>query len=179
MNNKKSQRRHENRDDLVGEHALGDALQLVLLVCFLVVWVLDSFVFKWSTFLADGFPAYIQIPLALLVLSGSGILARMGLQIVFGEVRPEPMVIRKGVFGIVRHPIYVACILFYLGMILTTLSLLSIAVWIVIVPFYYIISKYEEKLLLQKFGADYEDYMRSVPMWIPRLISAKSIINDD
>jgi hypothetical protein len=45
-------RRHENREDLVGEHPFGDAGQLIFLIVFLALWALDSFVFRFSTFLA-------------------------------------------------------------------------------------------------------------------------------
>jgi protein-S-isoprenylcysteine O-methyltransferase Ste14 len=31
------------------------------------------------------------------------------------------------------------------------------------------IAKFEEKLLLARFGDDYEKYLREVPMWLPRL----------
>lgn len=169
MPERNKRKRHEGRADLAGEHPFGDAGQLVLLCVFLLVWVADSFFFNWTTFLQDGFPSWIQIPLSLFVLAASAYLAMSGLRIVFGEVRKQPEVIRKGVFGIVRHPVYFASILFYLGLILSSLSLLSAAIWIFIVLFYYYISRYEEKLLLQKFGPAYEEYKRKVPMLIPGL----------
>lgn len=169
MSERKKAKRHEERTDLVGEHPFGDAGQLVLLVVFLAVWSADSFFFNWTTFLQDGFASWIQAPLTLLIMAASAFLAMSGLSIVFGEVREPPKVIDKGVFGIVRHPIYFASILFYLGLTLSTLSILAAAVWIVIVLFYYLISRFEEKLLLQNFGPAYAEYMRRVPMMIPGL----------
>jgi hypothetical protein len=44
---------HQHRGDLTGEHAFSDMGQLILLVIFLVVWIADSFVFKYSTFLTQ------------------------------------------------------------------------------------------------------------------------------
>jgi hypothetical protein len=35
---------HAGRTDLAGEHPFGDAYQLILLVLFLLIWGLDSFV---------------------------------------------------------------------------------------------------------------------------------------
>lgn len=87
-----------------------------------------------------------------------------------GEKRETPEVVDKDVFGMVCHPIYLAAILFYLGMIMFTFSLFSIGVWIIIIIFYHLISRYEEDLLLKKFGKEYEDYMKRVPMWFPRLV---------
>ena len=159
----------ENREDLVGEHFFGDLGQLILLVIFLIVWIADSFFLHYSTFLSEHVPLFLQLPISLGVLFYSGYLAKAGLKIVFGEVRETPSVIRKGVFNTVRHPIYLGAILFYPGLITLSFSLLSVIVWIIIILFYHFIARYEEKLLLQKFGKEYEKYIKEVPMWIPYL----------
>jgi protein-S-isoprenylcysteine O-methyltransferase Ste14 len=52
-------------------------------------------------------------------------------------------------------------------MILLSFSLASVIVWLVIIVFYYFISKFEEKLLLEKFGSEYETYRKRVPMLFP------------
>jgi len=158
---------HQHRSDLTGEYAFGDMGQLILLVIFLVVWIADSFVFKYSTFLTQYISNYIRVPIALIVLVISGLLARAGLNTVFGKIREEPQVITTGVFSIVRHPIYLGSILLYFGFILFSLSLLSVLVWILIIVFYYMISRYEEKLLTQRFGSVYEEYKKKVSMLLP------------
>ncbi|MBN2541229.1 isoprenylcysteine carboxylmethyltransferase family protein [bacterium] len=162
-------RKHRQRKDLIGEHVWGDTGQIILLLSFMTVWILDSFIFNWSTFPAQYVSNYIRIPLGAILLIISGYLAKNGLHIIFGEVRDKPTVVRKGVFSVVRHPIYLASILVYLAMIVFSLSLLSIAMWLVIIIFYHLISRYEERLLLTELGADYRDYMKQVPMWIPRI----------
>ncbi len=158
---------HQHRGDLTGEHAFSDMGQLILLVVFLVVWIADSFVFKYSTFLTQYVSNYIRVPIALIVLVISGLLAWTGLKIVFRETREKPQVITTGVFSIVRHPIYLSSILLYLGFILLSLSLFSVLVWFIIIIFYYQISRYEEKLLTQRFGSAYEEYKKKVPMLLP------------
>ena len=158
---------HQHRGDLTGEHAFSDMGQLIFLVVFLIVWIADSFVFKYSTFLTQYVSNYIRVPIALIVLVISGLLAWTGLKIVFRETREEPQVITTGVFSIVRHPIYLSSILLYLGFILLSLSLLSTLVWFIIIIFYYMISRYEEKLLTQRFGSAYEEYKKKVPMLLP------------
>ena len=163
---------HQHRGDLTGEHAFSDMGQLIFLVVFLVVWIADSFVFKYSTFLTQYVSNYIRVPIALIVLVISGLLAWTGLKIVFGETREKPQVITSGVFSIVRHPIYLSSILLYLGFILLlSLSLFSALVWILIIVFYYMISVYEEKLLIQRFGSAYEEYKKKVPMLFPIKLS--------
>ena len=156
-----------NRPDLIGEHRLGDAGQLILLVLFLVIWVLDSFVLSYSTRMINIIPWYIRYPLAIAVMVFAGYLARSGLRTVFGEVKPEPQVYSTGVFSIVRHPIYLGSILTYLGFIFFTLSLASFLFWILIIIFYFYISRYEERLLLKHFGDQYREYQSRVPMLFP------------
>jgi len=158
---------HQHRGDLTGEHAFSDIGQLILLIIFLIVWIADSFIFEYSTFLTQYISNYIRVPIALIVLVISGLLAWTGLKIVFRETRKEPQVITTGVFSIVRHPIYLSSILLYLGFILLSLSLLSVLVWFIIIVFYYMISRYEERLLTQRFGSAYEEYKKKVPMLLP------------
>ena len=157
------------RDDLTGEHKFGDMGQLIIVILFSIVWVLDSFVFKYTTFLNNYIPLAVQIPLGIILALGAFFLARSGMKVVFGEVRDKPGVIRKGVFWVVRHPIYNAEILFYLGLLLIRTSLAAAAVWIIAIGFLHYISRYEEKLLLARFGDDYKRYMKDVPMYFPRV----------
>ena len=162
---------HQHRGDLTGEHAFSDMGQLIFLIIFLIVWIADSFVFKYSTFLTQYVSNYIRVPIALIILIMSGLLAGFGLNTVFKEVREEPQVITTGVFSIVRHPIYLGSILLYLGFILLSLSLLSVLIWFIVIIFYYMISRHEEKLLTQRFGSVYEEYKKRVPMLFPIKLS--------
>lgn len=162
-------KRNEDRDDLAGEHALGDLGQIVLLIIFLTTWIVDSFIINYSTFLSISIAPIIRISLSIIVFFLSLYLARKSLKIVFGETRQEPGVIVKGPFKLIRHPIYVSAVLFYLGLLLLSPSILAAIIWIFIMVFYYFISRYEERLLLEKFGDAYAEYMKKVPMFIPRL----------
>jgi len=47
-----------------GEHPYGDLGQLVILIGFLAIWILDSFVFRFSTFLSPHVPFYLRLILA-------------------------------------------------------------------------------------------------------------------
>lgn len=160
---------HPDREDLTGEHARGDLGQIVLLVIFITAWTLDSFVLHYSTFCARYVSLYVRIPLALLILFCGGYCAKKGHDIVFGETGEVPQIFRTGIFGIVRHPLYLGSLLFYLALITLTLSLIAKALWVVIIVFYYYIARYEETLLVHRFGSAYEAYQREVPMFIPRL----------
>ncbi|MGD2147667.1 MAG: isoprenylcysteine carboxylmethyltransferase family protein [Anaerolineae bacterium] len=167
MGERHTRRSAAHRDDLTGEHAVGDGGQLAFALLFGAVWIVDTFFLRRTTFLNRLVPLGIRIPLGGVLLALAGYLASKGLSIVFGEVREEPTVITKSVFGVIRHPIYLAEILAYLGLLLMSLSLAAAAVWVGAIAFLHAISRYEEKLLLARFGDAYAAYMREVPMWLP------------
>ena len=162
-------RRHAHWDDLTGEHRLGDAGQLLLAVLFFIVWIADTFFLHWTTFLNPYVPLWVRILVAAGLMVLAGWMAQTGMSIVFGQERQEQTVIRESVFGVVRHPIYLSEILLYLGFLILSLSLAAGGVWLVAIGFLHAISRYEERLLLARFGEAYERYKRDVPMWIPRL----------
>lgn len=170
MEKEKIFKKHEGRKDLAGEHAFGDIGQVILLIIFLIVWIADSFFIKFSIMTSDYFSIYIRIPIALIVLFIAVYLAKQGLTIVFAEVRENPIVIRKGVFSVVRHPIYLGAILFYPTLLILSFSLAATIVWVAVIIFYSYLCKHEEKLLIETFGQDYEKYKSEVPMLIPRVI---------
>ena len=159
----------EIEKQLTGEHRVGDAGQVIFIFIFLGVWIADSFALKYTTFLNHSIPVVARIVLAVILFIFSGYMAMKGMHIVFGQVREKPEVIREGVFNKVRHPIYLSEILLYLALICLSISLAAAIVWILTIVFLHFISRYEERLLLERFGEAYEQYMREVPMWIPRL----------
>jgi protein-S-isoprenylcysteine O-methyltransferase Ste14 len=164
---RKKGRRHW--DELTGEHTLGDAGQAFFACLFGVVWVTDTYFLSYTTFLNEYIPSIIRVVLGVAFLVLSAYLASTGLAIVFGAGRRNTEVIKEGVFNYVRHPIYLGEILFYLGLLMLSMSLAAFLVWLMTIGFLHYISRHEERLLLARFGTDYEQYMRAVPMWIPQL----------
>ncbi|MCK4879029.1 MAG: isoprenylcysteine carboxylmethyltransferase family protein [Bacteroidales bacterium] len=166
-----STKKHTKHPHLAGEHRWGDMGQLILFFMFLGVWITDSFLFQYSTSLEEVVPDYIRVIVAGLVLLAGWYLARGGMKAVFGTVREKPEVINTGVFRIVRHPIYLGAILFYLGATLITMSIASAALWLLIIGFYIGISRYEERILTEAFGNDYLEYKKKTGMLFPKLRS--------
>ncbi len=163
---------HRHNDNLAGEHRTGDIGQLIIFCLFMALWISDMFL-RYSGFLNEYVPVEIRLPFGILLLIVSGYMAGTGLSIVFGKKAQSQGVIKKGVFSFVRHPIYLSEIILYLGLLVLSMSLAAALIWIIGIFFLHYISRYEEKLLLAKFGKEYGQYMREVPMWFPRLYRNK------
>lgn len=166
-------KRHPDHPHLTGEHKWGDRGQLILLLLFLVIWITDSFVFQYSISLTEKVPNLVRMPVAAVIFIAGGLLAWGGMKAVFGTERTRSEVIQTGVFRIVRHPIYLGAILFYIGATISTLSIVSAIILIVIIAFYFLISRYEEQILIEEFGDEYLKYKKKVGMLFPKLSQKK------
>lgn len=166
---RKSDRKQHDHRNLTGEHQLGHAGQLIIAVVFALVWLLDTFGFKSTIFLNDYIPNIIRTIIGFAWLILAGYLAKSSHDTIFRETQETSAVIRKGLYKIIRHPMYLSEILLYLGLLSFSISIAAVVVWIIAVGFFYYICRYEEQLLLQRFGDDYRKYLTEVPMWIPRI----------
>jgi protein-S-isoprenylcysteine O-methyltransferase Ste14 len=151
-----------------GEHPFGDVVQLILLFAFLIVWTADSFFLRASTFLSMEVPLYVRLILLGLAILCAVYLARSGHAVVSHHERPE-RVVSTGAFRYVRHPLYLASLLFYLGLAVSTASLFSFALLVLIFFFYDYFASYEEKRLLEKYWTEYRDYRKRTGKWIPKI----------
>jgi len=118
---------------------------------------------SWQDIISWYFRIVVFIPLFFL----SGYFAQRAHKKVFQEERKELMLIQTDVFAIIRHPMYFGSILIFLGFVVLSFSVIALAIFIIIVIFYYYLSYYEEKLLIEKLGDEYKNYMKKVPMLIP------------
>ena len=93
------------------------------------------------------------------------LLVRKSEVVVFSNA--EGKVIDTGVYGKVRHPMYLGSLLILLGFTIATISILSFIVWVVFFAFLDRMATYEEKYLIRLLGQQYGDYKRKVHKWIP------------
>ena len=106
---------HEDRNDLAGEHSVGDIGQIILLILFIAGWLVDKDILHFSVFFTQTVSIYLRVLLSLPVFLLAFFFARSGLKTVFVEKRKELAVIKTGVFSIVRHPIYLSVFYCTLG----------------------------------------------------------------
>ena len=88
------------------EHPLNDRLQNVFLLVFLVVWAADSFFLHFALNLLGLVWLLITVPLGVLTLTFGVYLAKKSMVLVFHNETGG--VIDWGVYGYVRHPMYLA-----------------------------------------------------------------------
>jgi protein-S-isoprenylcysteine O-methyltransferase Ste14 len=79
--------------------------------------------------------------------------------------------IQTGPFAVVRNPIYLAMfgLLIQAGIVVSIWQAIIPAVVAFVMGTYVRIEE-EEKVLREEFGAQFEDYARRVPAFIPKLI---------
>ena len=158
---------HEHRNDLAGEYRWGDIGQIIFVIVFIMGLILDLFILRFSESWQNTFPWYYRIFVFIPLLVIAGYFGQKSHDIIFKEERDKLMVIKKDVYARLRHPMYFASILTYLGFVILTLSVISLVIFFMVVIFYYYLCRYEEKILIDKLGNDYKEYMKNVPMLIP------------
>jgi len=77
--------------------------------------------------------------------------------------RPRIRFVEKGIYTVVRHPVYLGLMLLFIGMMfISDLRWSSILAFPSIITMYYYSIK-EEQVFLEKFGTEFEDYLKRVP----------------
>jgi protein-S-isoprenylcysteine O-methyltransferase Ste14 len=71
---------------------------------------------------------------------------------------------KNGVYGIIRHPIHAGWILMSLSLALVSQSWLSILCALIIIPFVMILINYEDRINSIKYGEEYSQYQKEVPL---------------
>ncbi|TFG09156.1 isoprenylcysteine carboxylmethyltransferase family protein [Candidatus Thorarchaeota archaeon] len=152
-------------DHLTGEMPRSHDLQIALMILFFAVWIVDSFVVRVTTFLFSIVPIWSNIPVGIALLLLAVHLMRASHKDLFDN--HETGIAKGGVYGRLRHPMYLGTHLFYLALATMTLSLASFVVWIVAALAYNVLANYEEGLLEEQYGDEFLQYKSKVRKWIP------------
>lgn len=81
--------------------------------------------------------------------------------------------VESGLYGIIRHPQYIALAILGLGCIIYWSRFVAYAMYVTMLFFYYFLAKSEERLCLQRFGDPYRRYLESTGMFLPRFIERR------
>jgi protein-S-isoprenylcysteine O-methyltransferase Ste14 len=85
------------------------------------------------------------------------------------ETKTEQKLVTSGPYSRVRHPLYSAHNLKNLGLILLTGNIPLIFFAIFGVPLTYVRIKDEERMMVEQFGSEYEEYMKRTGRIFPKL----------
>lgn len=153
---------------------LGSAVFLVIAPGTIAVLV-PYWIYRWH--MAPPLLGWTALPVigALLICAGFPLLldsfwrfAIQGLGTPAPVAPPKHLVV-SGLYRYVRNPMYVAVssLVFGQGLLFGSVQVLKYGV-AVIVGFHLFVLLYEEPVLREKFGGEYDDYCKNVRRWWPR-----------
>ena len=154
---------------------LGSALFFAvapLVLAGFVPWWITHWEFRPAFF---GFELTRAIGLMLIIAGVPGVVdsfARFALQGLGtpAPIAPTQKLVVTGLYRYVRNPIYVSVVAVILGQAILfgdwRLMTYGGLMWL---AFHAFVLTYEEPVLAQSFGAEYEEFRANVPRWIPRL----------
>ncbi len=122
----------------------------------------------WATLLGYG-----MVGGTIEMLLGGGFIVT-GLLLLIGgwrevyRARIEERLADGGLYALIRHPQYSGIMLAVFGQIVHWPTIVTIALFPVIVLVYVRLARKEERELLERFGMAYRDYRQRVPMFFPR-----------
>lgn len=76
--------------------------------------------------------------------------------------------VTDGIYARIRHPQYTGLFLVTVGMLIQWPTILTLAMWPILMGAYFRLTKREERACLETFGTAYKEYMRTVPAFIPQ-----------
>jgi len=108
--------------------------------------------------------------LSFVFIGGGFMLIASGWKVLY-EAKKKGVLATTGVYAWVRHPQYGGFVLVMFGFLLQWPTLLTAAMFPVLVVMYWRLARREEQEVLAQFGDAYARYMRNVPGYFPRLVA--------
>jgi len=154
----------------------GFLLTLYVLSGWLSKWLPGTDLFShdaghlWHTLLKlPGDPHSDPFHIASYVLIGGGMMLLIASWPVLHEAQREHRLAQTGPYSFVRHPQYAAFIAMMLGFLLQWPTILTLAMFPVLVVMYVRLARHEEREAREQFGEAYERYAAETPAFIPRV----------
>lgn len=85
------------------------------------------------------------------------------------ETSQEQKLIKEGPYGRIRHPIYSAHVLLDIALVFISGNWLLLLIFIISMPFTYKRIFNEEKMMIEEFGEEYENYMKETGRLFPKI----------
>lgn len=124
---------------------------------------LFDMMFGWS-----GDPHFGLFHIASYILIGGGFWLLAAAWPVLYRAQREGRIAREGPYAHVRHPQYIGFVLIMTGFLLQWPTLITLAMYPILVWMYARLALAEERECLTRFGDAYRAYMAEVPRFVPR-----------
>jgi len=86
------------------------------------------------------------------------------------EIREQHELITRGIYGVIRHPMYASQWLWVIAQPLLLQNWIAgFLNLLVFIPFYLLRVKAEEQMMLESFGAQYQEYMKKTGGVLPKM----------
>ena len=121
---------------------------------------------------SDSWPGAVAVVGGLLTVAGVGIVVIASVALgqrslsAFPKPKDGAILVQHGIFAVIRHPIYTGLTLFVLGWGLAWSSIVTVAGALVLLVFFDVKARREERWLETKF-TDYAAYKRRVKKLVP------------
>jgi protein-S-isoprenylcysteine O-methyltransferase Ste14 len=106
--------------------------------------------------------------LSFVFIGGGFVLISAAWKVLY-EAQKAGKLATTGAYAYVRHPQYIGFVMIMFGFLLQWPTLLTLAMFPVLVGMYAYLARREEQDVLREFGDEYRGYMARVPAFIPRL----------
>ena len=101
-------------------------------------------------------------------LSGYFLLKRKGNST--GNFENTTILVKSGIYGLIRHPLYLSLFLLGSGVMMKDPGVPAIALGVINLIAVYFTARIEEKEMIAKFGDPYGEYIKETKMFIPFLL---------
>ncbi len=113
--------------------------------------------------------------LSIVFIGGGFLLISAGWRVLHAAQKTQQMAV-DGPYRYVRHPQYAGFIAIMFGFLLQWPTLLTLAMFPVLVWMYYRLALHEEAESIEAFGDSYRDYMARFPRFLPRLTDLRRVM---
>lgn len=83
------------------------------------------------------------------------------------ELEATTQLVTKGIYQLIRHPLYASLLYLAWGIFFKSPSLLDGCMAVVVTAFLYATARADERECMVKFGAEYGGYMKKTKMFVP------------
>jgi len=117
----------------------------------------------------DDFLKFIRVMGSVLFVSGIAIFVICAIQVYANKFLKKGTAL-KGLYSIIRHPQYVGLGLAGIGLSILWPRFLTVALWLVMIVLYYLLSKDEERRMINGYPETYGPYKERTGMFLPKAI---------